>query len=58
MSIVNKKSHRHLIFSLQLKSLVPMLYSEAPSGELRSIVVTCDKYQILRKCVKKHILST
>ena len=31
------------------KSLVPILYSKAPRGELRSIRVTCKWYQIPRK---------
>ena len=57
------KCHRHLIFSLHLELddvvrweqiLVPMLYSEAPIGELRSIMVTCKYYQVPRKNVKKH----
>ena len=56
------KRRRHLIFSLQLEvddvvrweeSHVPMLYSEAPSGELRPIMVTWKLYRIPRKMQKK-----
>ena len=57
------KCRCHLIFPLHLELddvvrweliLVPMLYSEAPIGELRSIMVTCKYYQVPRKNVKTH----